>query len=121
MQRILAPALLALAAWGAMTEAGRAQAFTNSQLEHALGPGTYVPRDGLPYTQWYSYRTGALFYPGMNPRELIYQDYLDRLDRAQKFGYRIPQDPFTPGSPYYNAGRRGPGFFGLGFGFFQWR
>jgi hypothetical protein len=121
MQRILAGAVLVLASWAALTDDGIGQTFSNSQIERALGPGTYVPRDGMSYNEWYSYNTGAFFYPGMNPRQLIYQDYLDRLDRAQKFGYRIPQDPFAPGSPYSNAGRPGYGRFGMGLGFFRWR
>ena len=30
---------------------------------------------------------------------MIYMDYLDRADRAAKFGYPMPVDPFFPPTP----------------------
>jgi hypothetical protein len=105
--------------------AGRveAQGWGGGEYERRLRPGYNVPFDGAPYTQIYNYETGSFFYPGMNPRQLIYQDYLDRLDRAYKFGYRIPEDPFGPNSPYNRAyyNERPRIGVGVGAGFFRWR
>jgi hypothetical protein len=74
------------------------------------GPG----RSGFVTTP-YSYPFGWGYW--MSARSAIYWDYYDRLDRALKFGYRIPKDPYyDPRSPYYNYLHRQPGqgLFGLG-------
>jgi len=100
-----------------------AQHWAGGEYERRTRPGYNVPFDGAPYTQIYNYETGSLLYFGGNPRGLIYQEYLDRVDRAMKFGYRMPDDPFGPKSPYnrgyqYDRPRMG---VGIGTGFFRWR
>lgn len=92
----------------------RAQFIGGGESERGLRPGAYVPYDGMPYTQRYSYGAGASFlYFNGDARSLWYLDYLDRADRADKFGYRPPPDPFLQPQPaVYRPARVG---FGLGF------
>lgn len=101
----------------------QAQGWGGGEYERRTRPGYNVPFDGAPYTQVYNYETGSFLYPGMNPRQLIYQEYLDRVDRAYKFGYRMPADPFGPNSPYNRAtsADRPRVGVGAGIGFFRWR
>lgn len=71
-----------------------AQVITNGEIERGLrfrGPAY----DGEPYTQRYSYGLGAApIYLNGSASQLYYLDYLDRADRAEKFGYRMPIDPY---------------------------
>jgi hypothetical protein len=83
-----------------------AQVFSNAEIERGLRPGVYVPYDGAPLSQRYAYQTGGFLYFGGSARQLYLMDYLDRLDRAERFGYRAPPDPFgrapvhrAPGPP----------------------
>ena len=51
------------------------------------------------YARRYSYQLGNFSDFSMNnyslsPEQLRYLDYLDRVDRAEKFGYPIPVDPY---------------------------
>src|SRR5262249_30495162 len=90
-----------------------AQHIGGGESERGLRPGVYVPFEGVPYTQRYSYDTGASFlFLNGNARTLWYLDYLHRADRADKFGYRPPQDPFFEPAPVVSPWRGG---FGLGF------
>jgi hypothetical protein len=106
----------------------QAQVISSTQIERNLTyPGSYSAGYESP-SQRYSYKTGAFLYATGDSRNLIYLDYLDRADRARKFGYRMPIDPFfeTPPPPamlapplpepapvaIYPAEDRG--FFGLG-------
>ena len=77
---------------GAQT--AQAQVITNGEIERGLrfrGPSY----DGESYTARYSYGLGAApIYLNGDARQLYYLDYLDRADRAQKFGYRMPIDPY---------------------------
>lgn len=98
----------------------RAQTFFGGEFERSLKPGASVPYDGAPFSHRYNYSTDTLFfYPTLDSRNLMYLEYLDRLDRAEKFGYATPRDPFSREAPgrYYPA-RTG---FGLGFGIFRGR
>lgn len=98
-----------------------AQGWGGGEYERRTRPGYNVPFDGAPYTQIYNYETGSLFYLGGNPRGLAYQEYLDRVDRAMKFGYRMPEDPYGPNSPHNRGHHYDRPRMGLGVGFFRWR
>ncbi len=71
-----------------------AQVITDANTERGLRyPGT--PNfDGEPWTQRYAYGTGGIFYLNGDARQLWNLDYRDRLDRAKKFGYPKPADPY---------------------------
>ena len=114
MHKIIAGALFGLAGWAALASMSHGQ---------GLRPEIFTSYDGIPYTQRYSYDMGTPYlhlnmyakYKG----DLLYMDYLDKLDRAHKFGYKIPQDPYVSGEA--DRVSRRPGRFCLGFGFFGWR
>lgn len=125
------PGLLAIVAVTTLTTLGTqrldAQFWAGGEYERRTRPGYNVPFDGAPYTQIYNYETGSLLYFGGGgsgyARSLAYQEYLDRVDRAMKFGYRMPEDPYGPKSPHnrgyqYDRPRVG---VGIGTGFFRWR
>lgn len=123
-----APGILSIVAVATLTTIGtnrlEAQAWAGGEYERRTRPGYNVPFDGAPYTQIYNYETGSLLYfGGGDPRRLAYQEYLDRVDRALKFGYRMPEDPYSPNSPYSRARQhdRPRMGVGLGAGFFRWR
>lgn len=76
-------------------EAQRRLGFAGGEAERGLRPGVYYPPyDGAPFSHRYHYGTGSALFFGADPGYLTYMDYLDRYDRAVKFGYRIPPDPF---------------------------
>jgi hypothetical protein len=56
-------------------------------------PNTYF-YDSAPFTHKYNYNAAGILYLNGNPRQLYYADYLDRFQRALKFGYPIPRDPY---------------------------
>ena len=99
----------------------QAQVITNGEIERGLrfrGPSY----DGEAYTQRYSYGLGAApVYINGDARQLIYLDYLDRADRAEKFGYRMPIDPYfeTPPAPVTVTPIRE--YIGIGGGYGFWR
>ncbi|MFO0964249.1 MAG: hypothetical protein U0793_01500 [Gemmataceae bacterium] len=102
----LAP--LALAFFAPLADA---QSFVPTDLDRYYRGGTYLPYDGMPYTQRYGYRVdGSAFFPGYDARNLIMMDYLDRLDRAEKFGYCPPRDPFLDPAANPSGWRYGSGF-----------
>jgi hypothetical protein len=90
-------ACAALHSWWAAPAA--AQVFTNDQIDRSLRLGAWAPYDGIPYTQRYGYNTGAILYFNGNSRQLYWLDYMDRLDRAERFGYRRPIGPFDHPPP----------------------
>jgi hypothetical protein len=113
----------------------QAQVITDGYIQRGLmypGPANF---DGEPYTQRYSYRTGAYIFLNGDSRQIYYLDYLDRADRARKFGYRMPIDPYFPEVPIEAAPQvmgepvvvspppaQPRGFFGVGgLGFFRRR
>lgn len=122
MRKLIAGALLGLAGWTALVSLSHGQGFGGGDYERGLRPGVLTPYDGINSRQRYSYDTGSsVLYFNMSSqykRDLLYQDYLDKLDRAHKFGYKIPQDPYVSGAAD-QVSRRGR--FGLGLGLFGWR
>jgi hypothetical protein len=84
-----------LTAWLALPVAASAQVITNGEIERGLRPGPRMPYDGSPQTLRYNYDLGgAFFYLGGSGRQLSYLEYLDRVDRAERFGYRMPPNPY---------------------------
>src|SRR5262245_8152099 len=83
--RLLFPAVCLLALL--CSSPAQAQVISGGESERGLRPGAIVPYDGAPYTQRYSYTLGASFvYINGDARNLWYLDYLDRAERAEKFG-----------------------------------
>ena len=81
-------------------QAAQAQVITDAYVERGLRYGGAKSFEGEPYTQRYSYgSTQSFIFLNGDSRQLRYMDYLDKADRAQKFGYRMPIDPFFPEVP----------------------
>ena len=106
-----------------------AQVITDTYIDRGLTYGGPRSFEGEPYTQRYSYGTGAFFFLNGDSRQLRYLDYLDRADRADKFGYRMPIDPYFPEMPIEAVPADAPVvvappqrvFFGHGLGWFRRR
>jgi hypothetical protein len=72
-------------------------AIGGAESERALRTsGAYVPYDGMSFSQRYHFETGSFIYLGQDPRTLYWADYFDRVDRACKFGYCPPAQPWFP-------------------------
>jgi hypothetical protein len=98
MRTILAGLFLAAAASPA-----HAQMIWGGEYERAMRPGAYVPYDGAPYMQRYNFDYGPGIYPfgfGGSASRLWYMEYLDRVDRAEKFGYAMPHEPYFAAHPH---------------------
>ena len=77
-----------------------AQSISGGDFSRYLRPGYNSPSDGQPFSHRYGYDPGmSSFYLNGNGRQLWYLEYLDRVDRAEKFGYAIPYDPHFEGAP----------------------
>lgn len=76
----------------------QAQSFMSQELLRQLSPGASFPHEGETLTQRYGYNIGAPFYPGFNTSRFSYLEYLDRLDRQEKFGHLWPSRKY--GSDY---------------------
>jgi hypothetical protein len=92
-------ALVALGSVPFFSQVASAQAFTNGTLEWNLRPNVpYVHNDGAPFSEVYGFKTTMatplLF--GANANKLWYDYYMDRIERAQRFGYELPPG-FDPG------------------------
>jgi hypothetical protein len=111
--------LLAAAVFLATNSLASAQSISSGEIERGLRGGATTPYDGAPFSHRYSYGIGAgnLYFNG-NSANLRYMDYLDKADRAEKFGYRMPADPFTTpaATPAPSRVR-----VGIGAGFYRWR
>lgn len=71
-----------------------AQLWVDRETERQLAPGVYVPFDGAGYVQRYHYGAGVIYpYGYRRGAQFKYIEYLDRLDRSEKFGYRRPRLP----------------------------
>jgi len=110
----------------------QAQVISDSYIERGLTYPGVRSFEGEPYTQRYSYGTGAFIFLNGNSSQLRYLDYLDRADRARKFGYAMPIDPYFPetqiieGAPAEAPVTVAPAptgrvFIGGGFGIFRRR
>ncbi len=73
-----------------------AQGFSSAEIDRGLQYRNTTPWDGKPFTQRYNDSYSPNFYFNSRSPQTYYLDYLDRLDRARKFGYPIPADPFFP-------------------------
>jgi hypothetical protein len=116
MHRTLICALTALASLSLLPMTAHAQvraAFTNGYIEWGLRPDVpRVPYDGAPFSEKYitSIYASAPLMLGADPHRLWQMYYIDRIDRAQRFGYALP--PIPDEAPPPPAPRRGL-FFGL--------
>ncbi len=85
-----------LAGLGFLCALSSAQAqivISGGDFERGLRPGYNIPHDGEPFSHRYGYSTGmSSFYFGGDGWRLGYLEYLDRQDRAEKFGYCVPYD-----------------------------
>jgi hypothetical protein len=80
--------LIGLVLLAAATPA-RAQMIWGGEYERAARPGVYIPYDGEPYSHHY-YTQGVGIYINGNGWRLWDVEYWDRVERAYKFGYRLP-------------------------------
>jgi hypothetical protein len=70
-----------------------AQTIRGGDFERYLRPGYNSPSDGQPFSHRYGYDPGmSSFYFHGDAYRLGYLEYLDRVDRAEKFGYCVPYD-----------------------------
>jgi len=76
-----------------------AQVITDPYVERGLRYGVRS-WEGEPWSQRYNYSlTNSFIFLNGDSRQLYYLDYLDKADRARKFGYRMPVDPFFGPAP----------------------
>jgi hypothetical protein len=88
-----AATLTAVVMWAGATTA-HAQFFIGSGgYDRQLQPGAVVLHDGEPFSHRYGFYAGPSSYFVGDANQLLYMDYLDRLDRAERFGYRLPPPP----------------------------
>jgi hypothetical protein len=76
----------------------RAQMIWGGEYERAARPGAYIPYDAEPFSHRY-YNIGPNIYINGNGWRLWDLEYFDRVERAYKFGYALPPDPFV-GPPH---------------------
>jgi hypothetical protein len=67
----------------------QAQMIWGGEYERAARPGVYIPYDGEPYSHHY-YTHGVGIYLTGDGWRLWDVEYWDRVERAYKFGYRLP-------------------------------
>jgi len=107
--RRAAAALAALLCLAGTASVSRAQFFIGwGEYDRQLQPGAVIPYDAAPFSERYNYYAGPAFYLGGGNYydNFVYMDYLDRLDRAQRFGYRRPAPPpFLAGQHCQPCGR----------------
>ena len=65
------------------------------ELDRALAPGAIISYQQNPFTERYSYYAGPTLSItfGRCASKFDYVEYIDRVERAEKFGYRIPAPP----------------------------
>ncbi len=98
MRSLLVRALAALAFF-VLASSLRAQSI-GYEVPRIYGPGARVQGDGEPFSHRYNYGVSPQFYFNGDARQMWYQDYLDRLDRAERFGYCPPSGPrYWPAPP----------------------
>ena len=105
---------------------------SGGDFERYLRPGYNIPSDGAPFSHRYGYTTEmSSFYFGHGGWRLGYLEYLDRQDRADKFGYHVPFDGRyefpaqiennLPGETVIEAAPVSHGRVGFGLGLFRRR
>jgi hypothetical protein len=108
--------VLALVVVCASSSTSRAQSIGDiSNIPRVYGPGARMPNDES-FSHRYNYGISPQLYFNGNARQLWYQDYLDRLDRAERFGYCPPSGPRYWPEPRECRPRI---FGGVGFGIFS--
>lgn len=70
-----------------------AQAIWTPTNPNTWAPGAYRPQNELPFSEKYNYYSGPALYFGMTGRQAHYLEYLDRVDRAERFCRPIPPPP----------------------------
>ncbi len=77
-----------------------------AEYDRALAPGAVVPYQQEPFSHQYGFNAGPAFYLtlGRCPSKDNYIEYIDRVERAEKFGYRIPAPP-TGWAPVWSKPR----------------
>jgi hypothetical protein len=70
-------------------------ALISPEYDRALAPGAVVPYQQYPFAHRYGFDGGQAFAVtfGRSNAKLEYLEYIDRVERAEKFGYRIPAPP----------------------------
>jgi hypothetical protein len=83
--------------WFVSAGESRAQGVTIAWPEYdkQLLPGAVVPYQQEPFSLRYGYYAGPAFYLtfGRYASKWDYVEYIDRVERAERFGYRIPAPP----------------------------
>jgi len=122
MRAILLRAVPALIFLGCNINLVRGQSIGDtSAIPRLHAPGGPAWMNDQPFSLRYNYggtiSNGNLiqFYLNGDGRQLWHQDYLDRVDRAEKFGYEMPCRPRYGYPPDYDR----PRLFGVGFGLFK--
>jgi hypothetical protein len=116
MRAFLSGMLAAAGLLGCFVGVGSAQSFGGRHdIPRVYGPGARSPYDE-PFSHRYNYYSGPALYFNGDAREMWQQDYIDRLDRAERFGYPIPHPPVELSDPYYPRPRL---FGGARFGIFR--
>ena len=86
-----------LAWWFVTPGESRAQGISivSPDIDRALAPGAVVPYQQDPFSHRYSYNSGPTLSItfGRCASKFDYVEYIDRVERAEKFGYRIPAPP----------------------------
>lgn len=125
MRALLFRAVPALVFLGCHVNIVRGQSIGDiSAIPRLHGPGGHAYMNDQPYSHRYNYggtiSNGNLlqFYLNGDGRQLWHQDYLDRVDRAEKFGYQMPHRPLYGYPPHYDRPRLFHGG-GIGFGLFK--
>lgn len=91
--RIFGLGALVVCAWLTLPALCSAQTIGGGEIGRAARPGPYVPYDGAPYTQRYNYSVGPMLFFNGSPRNLAMIEEIDRMDRAERFGYTRPFPP----------------------------
>lgn len=93
--------------------AGHCQAqFFFPAFQRYTPQGTYHPSDNAPFSHRYNYGAPIAYF-GCGGQNMLAEEYLDRIDRAEKFGYQLPPPP-NFGNPCCCQPS-----MGVGMGFFQ--
>jgi hypothetical protein len=89
-----ATVLAAFMVFACTTSVCRAQFFIGAgDYDRQLQPGAVVLHDGEPFSHRYGFYAGPSSYFSGDTNHMLYMDYLDGLDRAERFGYRPPMPP----------------------------